>query len=67
MKEQWDLSTEQITFLYRVIDKIDSGWSLYSYNTKRGIQRCIDRGTYDRGNKEYYNELRKDYIESFCK
>ena len=66
-EERYDLTTLQRIFLEKVIQKIEGGWDKYSWNTQQGIQRTLDRGTYDKGNKEFYNELRKDYIKDFIR
>lgn len=66
-EEKFYLNTHQIRFLKKVVKRIESGWDKYGWNTQQGIARALSRGTYDRGNKEFYNELRKDYIQDFCK
>jgi len=66
-EEKFYLNVHQIRFLKKVLKRIEAGWDKYGWNTQQGISRALVRGTYDRGNKEYYNELRRDYIQDFCK
>lgn len=67
MKEEWYLSTEQVTFLYRVIDKIEEGWDKYSVSTMRGLSDTIHAGFYGSSQRIYLNKVREDWIKDFCK
>jgi len=67
MKEEWYLTKKQIRFLDKVVKKIEGGWDVYSLSTIRGIKDTISSGYYGSSQRAYLNNVRKDYIISFCK
>lgn len=65
-KKYW-LTELQIKFLEKFMNKIDNGWHLYSYNTRRGIEDILDCGYYKDNQRDWLRSMRLDYIDSFIK
>jgi len=65
MKEEWYLSSEQVEFLERVIQRIEQGWDKYSLSTMRGLKDTIRSGHYGSSQRIYLNSIREDYIKDF--
>lgn len=63
-KKYW-LTEEQILFIEKLMDKIDSGWSIYSYSTRRGLEDILDMGYYKDNQREWLQNMRMDYVETY--
>lgn len=63
-KKYW-LTEEQILFIEKLMDKIDSGWSIYSYSTHRGLEDILDMGYYKDNQREWLQNMRMDYVETY--
>jgi len=63
-KKYW-LTELQIIFIEKMIDKIDGGWSLYSYTTRTSLEDILDSGYYKDFQKEWLQNMRLDYIDTF--
>lgn len=64
-KKYW-LTNKQIQFLESCMFRIDNGWSLYSYNTRCGIEDILDIGYYKDNQRQWLLNLREDYIDTYC-
>jgi len=64
-KKYW-LSELQIIFIEKMLDKMDKGWSLYSSTTRQGLEDILDSGYYKDYQKEWLQNMREDYIGTFC-
>ena len=63
-KKYW-LTEEQILFIEKLMDKIDSGWSIYSYSTRCGLEDILDMGYYKDNQREWLQNMRMDYVETY--
>ena len=64
-KKYW-LTDKQIQFLESCMFRIDNGWSIYSYTTRCGIEDILRDGYYKDFQKEWLQNMREDYIGTFC-
>ena len=64
-KKYW-LTSKQIKFLESCMFRIDNGWSIYSYTTRCGIEDILECGYYRDTQREWLQNMRMDYIETYC-